>query len=209
MELFDTDALKFDSAGLIPAIAQDFETGEVLMLAYMNKESLALTLETGKMCYFSRERGALWVKGETSGHYQSVVGAKYDCDADALLFFVKQEGAACHTGEKTCFYREILSKSKAPRAGFAVLSRLTAVVRDRLKNPKENSYTNYLFGKGIDKILKKVGEETAEVIIASKNHEQEQITNETADLLYHLTVLLVNEGLTWNDVFDCLEARKK
>lgn len=209
MEQFDIGALKFDAAGLIPAITQDGETGEVLMLAYMSKESLARTLETGRMCYFSRERGRLWVKGETSGHFQTVTGAKYDCDADALLFFVKQEGAACHTGEKSCFYREALPQSGNAAFASAVLARLTRVVKGRKASPKAGSYTNYLLEKGVDKILKKVGEEASEVIIAVKNHAALEIINETADLMYHLTVALINEGLSWNEVFDCLEARGK
>lgn len=219
--------LKFNESGLIPAIAQDYETKEVLMLAYMNAESLAKTLEGGKMCYYSRSRKQLWLKGETSGHFQTVVEAKYDCDLDSLLFLVKQEGAACHTGEHSCFYRSIPDSGKA-QAGTAenviaekceisadqaalarkeILYRLYEVIEGRRKNPVEGSYTNYLFEKGLDKILKKVGEETAEVIIAAKNQDKCELTYETSDLMYHLSVLMVNAGITWDDIFTELDKR--
>jgi len=199
------DELKFDENGLIPVIAQDYRTKEVLMLAYMNAASLEKTLNGGKMCYYSRSRNSLWVKGETSGHYQTVIEARYDCDNDALLFLVEQEGVACHTGEMSCFYRNLTDmKNGAIRMTF---DKLTEIIKDRRDNPKEGSYTNYLFGKGLDKILKKVGEEASEVIIAAKNQSGEEITYETADLIYHLSVLLVNSNLTWDDIRDELAKR--
>lgn len=214
--------LKFDKSGLIPAIAQDYETKDVLMLAYMNAESLAKTLECGKMCYYSRSRNQLWLKGETSGHFQRVVEAKYDCDLDSLLFLVKQEGVACHTGERSCFYRNISSSSNAVDSAAEsektalqltspglneTLYKLYEVIEGRRKNPVEGSYTNYLFDKGLDKILKKVGEETAEVIIAAKNLDKSEIIYEASDLMYHLSVLLSNSGITWDDIFTELDRR--
>jgi phosphoribosyl-ATP pyrophosphohydrolase/phosphoribosyl-AMP cyclohydrolase len=212
--------LKFDINGLMPVIAQDHTTGEVLMLAYMNREALDKTLETGKMHYWSRSRQKLWLKGETSGHYQYVKAIAVDCDADTLLAKVEQKEAACHTGQYSCFFREIdkngireIQKSGActvntciDKAG--ILKELYDVIQDRRVNPKEGSYTNYLFGKGIDKILKKVGEETAEVIIAAKNNSKAEIRYETADLLYHLMVMLVERGLVLDEVYDELMGRR-
>jgi len=217
--MLDINELKFDERGLIPTIAQDYETKEVLMLAYMNAFSIEKTINEGRMCYYSRSRNAVWVKGETSGHYQTVIAAKYDCDNDALLFLVKQEGVACHTGERSCFYRELTDTANhqtasQPSAGWpdadsAILSELIRTIKDRRDNPVESSYTNYLLEKGLDKILKKVGEEASEVIIAAKNLNNDEITCETADLIYHVSVLLVNAGLTWNNVFGELSKRHK
>lgn len=204
--------LKFDEKGLIPAIAQDAISGEVLMCAYMNKESLAKTLETGKATYFSRSRQELWEKGATSGHVQRVKEILVDCDGDALVLKVEQEGAACHTDNPSCFFRKVVDgKLVEIPTGLGrnpkILYNVYDIIVDRVKNPKEGSYTNYLFEKGIDKMLKKVGEESAEVIIASKNYVKSEVQYETADLLYHLSVVLVEQGLTWNDVFEELASR--
>ncbi len=204
--------LKFDEKGLIPAIAQDAVSGEVLMCAYMNKESITKTLETGKATYFSRSRNELWEKGETSGHYQYVKDILVDCDGDALVLKVEQEGAACHTENPSCFYRKVIDgKLVEIPTGLGrqpgILYDVYNIIVDRVKNPKEGSYTNYLFEKGIDKMLKKVGEESAEVIIASKNYVKAEVQYETADLLYHLSVVLVEQGLTWDDIFGELSSR--
>jgi phosphoribosyl-ATP pyrophosphohydrolase/phosphoribosyl-AMP cyclohydrolase len=211
--MIDLKELKYGADGLIPAIAQDAATREVLMLGYMNEQALKQTLETGKMCYYSRSRQTLWVKGETTGHYQNVVGAKYDCDMDTLLFTVNQQGVACHTGEYSCFYRN-LTDGDNPEGGTAEAPHASlydtfAVIKGRQANPVAGSYTNYLFEKGLDKILKKVGEETAEVIIAAKNRDNSEIIYETADLIYHLSVLLANSEITWDDIFAELKKRSK
>jgi len=200
------NGIKYDEKGLAPVIAQDFETGEVLMLAYMNREALDKTLETGRMHYFSRSRGELWLKGETSGHIQTLITLYYDCDIDTLLAIVKQEGEACHTGHKSCFYRMGYGIDSKPRDH---LKEVYGIVLDRKNNPQEGSYTNYLFDKGIDKILKKVGEESAEVIIAAKNNSKDEIVYETADLLYHLSVMLADRDVCWDDVYNELSRRKK
>lgn len=206
--------LKFDEKGLIPAIAQDAVSGEVLMCAYMNRESILKTLETGKATYFSRSRQKLWEKGETSGHTQMVKEMFVDCDGDALVLKVEQNGSACHTENHSCFYRKVVDgKLVEIPTGLGrdpkILYDVYDVIVDRVKNPKEGSYTNYLFEKGIDKMLKKVGEESAEVIIASKNYVKSEVQYETADLMYHLSVVLVEQGLTWNDVFEELSSRYK
>jgi len=202
------DNIKWDEKGLVPAVAQDAETREVLMLAYMNEEALKLTIQTGKAHYFSRSRGRIWMKGESSGHVQLVQDIKVDCDGDTLLLLVEQEGVACHTGEKSCFFTTVSEKSasdtKAKEKANAeiyrqqigpMLEEVYAVIADRKAYPQEGSYTNYLLDKGIDKILKKVGEETAEVIIAAKNPDEEELVYETADLFYHLLVLLFERGV--------------
>lgn len=204
--------LKFDEKGLIPAIAQDAASHEVLMCAYMNEESLKQTIQTGKATYFSRSRQELWEKGATSGHFQYVKDILVDCDGDALVLKVVQEGAACHTEHPSCFYRKIVDgKLVEIPTGLGrnpkILYDVYDIILDRVKNPKEGSYTNYLFEKGIDKMLKKVGEESAEVIIASKNYVKAEVQYETADLLYHLSVVLVEQGLTWNDIFEELASR--
>ncbi len=206
--------LKFDEKGLIPVIAQDAVSGEVLMCAYMNEESIQKTIETGHATYFSRSRQELWEKGATSGHYQTVKEMFLDCDGDALVLKVEQEGAACHTGNRSCFYRKLVDGKlvEIPTEGAVspqILYDVYNVIVDRVKNPKEGSYTNYLFEKGIDKMLKKVGEESAEVIIASKNYVKAEVQYETADLMYHLSVVLVEQGLTWDDVFQELASRYK
>ncbi len=204
--------LKFDEKGLIPAIAQDAVSGEVLMCAYMNAESIQKTIETGHATYFSRSRQELWEKGATSGHYQTVKDMYLDCDGDAIVLKIEQEGAACHTGKRSCFYRKLVDGKwvEIPVEGAVspqILYDVYNVIVDRVKNPKEGSYTNYLFEKGIDKMLKKVGEESAEVIIASKNYVKAEVQYETADLMYHLSVVLVEQGLTWDDIFTELASR--
>jgi phosphoribosyl-ATP pyrophosphohydrolase/phosphoribosyl-AMP cyclohydrolase len=199
--------IKFDSNGLITAVIQDFSTREVLMVAYMNQESLKQTIETGQTWFFSRSRNELWHKGETSGNFQTVKAIRYDCDGDALLIEVDPHGPACHTGERSCFYRNIVQGESAQIS--SIISRLYETIKERKANPKEGSYTNYLFDKGIDKILKKVGEETSEVIIAAKNNSKEELIYETADLVYHMTVLLVNQGIDPKEISDELKKRVK
>lgn len=199
-----TDNVKFDERGLICAIAQDCESGEVLMQAYMNEEALKKTQETGYAHYYSRSRKALWKKGETSGHVQKVVSATFDCDRDCLLLKVVQTGAACHTGNRSCFFqREIGGDGD----GLAFLAELSRVVRDRREHPEEGSYTSYLFEKGVDKIAKKTGEEAVEVVLAAKNENREEFAGECADLLYHLAVLLEWKGLSYADICDVLKKR--
>ena len=204
--------LKFDDRGLIPAVAQDVTSGEILMLAYMNEESIKMTLESGHATYFSRSRQEFWEKGSHSGHLQLVKEILVDCDMDAIVLKIEQIGAACHTGHPSCFYRKIVDgKTVEIPTGLdtnpKILYDVYNVIVDRVKNPKEGSYTNYLFEKGIDKMLKKVGEESAEVIIASKNYVKAEVQYETADLLYHLSVVLVEQGLTWDDIFAELRSR--
>jgi len=205
--------LTLNDKGLIPVITQDYYTGDVLMMAYMNEEAYNKTLETKKVTYYSRSRQSLWVKGKTSGHFQHVKEFFYDCDQDTLLIKVKQDGVACHTGTYTCFNQQLdleenalisLDNFKAP----SILRGVYNVVVDRKENPKEGSYTNYLFDKGIDKILKKVGEETAEIIIGAKNEGKEEMVYEISDLLYHLIVLMVEKGATWDDIFKELNKRR-
>jgi len=200
--------LKFDEKGLIPAIAQDVKTGAVLMLAYMNKESLKATLQSGNATYYSRGRQTLWVKGETSGCYQKVIGMSIDCDGDTLLMKVEQTGNACHTGNYSCFFTPVMGDGKVAARGAAVLQEEFNVILDRKANPKEGSYTNYLFDKGIDKICKKVGEEAAEVIIAAKNREPKEVSYEAADLFFHIMVLLAEQGMTPDEVFARIEERR-
>lgn len=204
---------KLNDQDLLPVVTQDYYSGQVLMVAYMNEEAFNKTLETKQAHYYSRSRKALWLKGETSGHYQNVKEMFLDCDNDTLLIKVEQVGVACHTGKKTCFYKKInlddvqmteLDAFKAPDIFNGVYN----VIADRLENPKEGSYTNYLFEKGIDKILKKVGEETAEVIIGAKNPGKEEVVYEMSDLLYHLMVLMVEKKVTWDDIYKELEGRR-
>ncbi len=205
--------IKYDEKGLVPAVAQDYISGKILMVAYMNEESLRLTQETGKATYFSRSRQKLWVKGEHSGNFQIVKEILVDCDEDTLILKVDPQGPACHTGNKTCFYRKLvdgkLVEDSADASSLSVLKDVYDVIADRKAHPKEGSYTNYLFEKGIDKQLKKVGEESAEVIIASKNPDVSELRYEASDLLYHLMVVMVERGLTWEDLTKELEGRKK
>lgn len=191
---------KLNSDGLIPVVVQDYKTDEVLMVAYMNEEAYKLTIETGRMTYFSRSRQEIWVKGLTSGHFQYVRSIEIDCDNDTLLAKVKQIGAACHTGNRSCFYRNLISTEYAQTNPLKVFNDVMSVIEDRKLHPKEGSYTNYLFDKGIDKILKKCGEEAAEIIIAAKNPDPEEIKYEISDFLYHVMVLMVLKGITWEDI---------
>ncbi len=203
----DINQVKFDDKGLVPVVTQDIKTNAVLMVAYMNAESLQKTLESGDMWYYSRSRQQLWRKGETSGHVQKLHELKIDCDGDTLLAMVSQEGPACHTGRYSCFFESLYGEG-AYSGGYGIIDELFAVIEDRKVNPKEGSYTNYLFSKGIDKILKKVGEESAEVIIAAKNAARDEIRYESADLIYHLLVMLSERGLNPSEVFAELEKRR-
>lgn len=199
--------LKKGENGLVPVIVQDYKTNEVLMLAYMNEEAYNCTVNTGKMTYYSRSRKELWIKGETSGHYQFVKSLSIDCDDDTLLAKVKQIGAACHTGNRSCFYRDLVKAEWEAEDNTNILEKIYATVMDRKINPKEGSYTNYLFTKGIDKILKKCGEEATEIVIAAKNPDKTEIKYEIADFLYHVTVLMAECGIDWKDVFEELANR--
>ena len=201
------EKIKFDDKGLVPVVVQDVSTNAVLMLAYMNAESIAKTQELGEMVYFSRSRQELWHKGETSGNTQKVHELKIDCDGDTLLALVSQKGVACHTGAYSCFFETLIGE-ESYSGGYRIIDELFAIIEDRKVNPKEGSYTNYLFDKGIDKILKKVGEEAAEVIIAAKNAAPDEIRYETADLFYHLMVMLADRGLKPAEVFAELEKRR-
>lgn len=199
--------MKTDGDGLVPVIAQDYRTGEVLMLAYMNEEAFETTLRTGKMTYWSRSRNELWTKGMTSGHFQYVKSLSIDCDNDTILAKVSQIGAACHTGNRTCFYRDLVERDFEVKNPLHVLEDVYGVILDRKNHPKEGSYTNYLFDKGIDKILKKVGEEATELVIAAKNPDPEEIKYEMSDLLYHAMVLMAEKGVTWEDIMKELANR--
>ncbi|HOB09056.1 MAG TPA: bifunctional phosphoribosyl-AMP cyclohydrolase/phosphoribosyl-ATP diphosphatase HisIE [Limnochordia bacterium] len=216
--------LKFNDQGLIPVIVRDQE-GEVLMLAYMNQEALDRTLATGYTWFYSRSRQRLWQKGESSGHRQRVIGIAADCDYDTLLITVDQFGpGACHEGYKSCFHNPIRIELEAapetggehppafdPEAvyGSQILNELYQLIRDRKEHPQDGSYTNYLFEHGIDKILKKVGEEAAEVIIAAKNEEQGQLVYEVSDLVYHLLVMMVEKEVTLGQIWQELASRRK
>ena len=198
--------VRFDERGLVPAVVQDARTREVLTLAYMNEESLRRTLEEGETWFWSRSRSELWHKGATSGNTQRVVEVRLDCDSDALVILVEPRGPACHTGTISCFVSE--AGEVEPNLGV-VLEEVYRVVSDRRREMPEGSYTTYLFEKGLNKILKKVGEESAETIIAAKDGDLEALKAETADLLYHLVVLLVERGLTLEDVGRVLAHRRK
>lgn len=191
-----TEQLKFDENGLIPAIVQDHYTKKVLMLAYMNRESLDISIKEGKTCFYSRSRKALWRKGETSGNFQSIVSIRTDCDCDTLLVDVIKDGPACHTGAESCFFNTVL---EGEEPGFSY-ENLYNMLLGRKIEKKEGSYTTYLFEKGLDKILKKVGEECTEVIIGAKGGDRAETVYEIADLLYHLTVLMIDRGITLDDV---------
>lgn len=199
---------KLNSDGLIPVIAQHYKTGEVLMLAYMNEEAFNKTIRTGRMTYYSRSRQELWTKGETSGHFQFVKALTIDCDKDTILAKVSQIGAACHTGSPTCFFTDLVRKEYNDTNPLKVFLEEYDIIQDRKLNPKQGSYTNYLFDKGIDKILKKVGEEATEIVIAAKNPDPEEIKYEISDFLYHVMVLMVERGVTWNDVIKELADRR-
>lgn len=194
------DELKCGRDGLLPVVVQDYKTQEVLMVAYMNQEAYEATIRTGRMTYWSRSREELWVKGMTSGHIQYVKELRMDCDQDTLLAKVLQIGAACHTGNRSCFYRTILKKEYDETNPLKVFEDVFAVIQDRKIHPKEGSYTNYLFEKGIDKILKKVGEEATEIVIAAKNPDSEELKYEISDFLYHMMVLMAERGVSWDDI---------
>ncbi len=200
--------MKTDEHGLIPCIVQDYRTNQVLMMAYMNEESYYKTCETGKMTYFSRSRQKLWCKGDTSGHYQYVKELALDCDNDTILAKVHQVGAACHTGAYSCFFKELAKKDYVDTNPLTILEEDFATILNRREHPREGSYTNYLFTKGLDKILKKCGEEASEIIIAAKNPDSEELKYEIADFLYHMMVLMAECGLTWEDVTKELANRR-
>lgn len=194
---------KLNSDGMIPVIVQDYKTDAVLMQAYMNEEAYLATIHTGKMTYYSRSRQELWIKGETSGHYQYVKSLHADCDMDTILARVVQIGAACHTGSYSCFFNEILTlddTADTQHNPLKVFEDVFAVIKDRKENPKEGSYTNYLFDKGIDKILKKLGEEATEIVIAAKNPSPNEIKYEICDFLYHMMVLMAEKDVTWEEI---------
>lgn len=192
--------LKKNENGLLPVVVQDYKTKDVLMVAYMNEEAFNHTIETGRMTYYSRSRDELWIKGETSGHTQLLMSLDIDCDNDTLLAKVKQTGAACHTGSKSCFYRNLVKREYDDTNPLTVFSEVMNVIKDRKENPKEGSYTNYLFDKGIDKILKKCGEEATEIIIAAKNPNAEELKYEISDFLYHMMVLMAECNVDWDDI---------
>lgn len=204
----DFSTFKLNDDGLIPVIVQDYKTHEVLMMAYMNEESYEKTIRTGKMTYFSRSRQQLWTKGETSGHYQYIKSLTLDCDNDTILAKVSQVGAACHTGNRSCFFQELMAKEFDDTNPLNVLQNVYSVIRDRKEHLKGGSYTNYLFEKGIDKILKKLGEQATGIVVAAKNPNQDEIKYEISDLLYYLMVLMVERDIVWKDVTDDLADRR-
>ncbi len=191
---------KLNSDGHLTVVVQDYKTNEVLMVAYMNEEAFQKTLTTGKMTYYSRERKELWVKGQTSGHFQFVKSLTMDCDNDTMLAKVKQTGAACHTGNRSCFFNTLFKKEYDETNPLMVFENVFNVIKDRKIHPKEGSYTNYLFDKGIDKILKKVGEEATEIVIAAKNPDKEEIKYEISDFLYHVMVLMAEKDVSWEEI---------
>ena len=201
--MFDINELKFDEKGLIPAVVQDAETKKVLTVAYMNKESLKISMEKGLTCFYSRSRNELWLKGETSGNYQHIVSITADCDRDALTVLVKKDGPACHKGTDSCFNEVIY---EGDESAFS-LEALVDLIKGRKVNKQEGSYTTYLFEKGIDKILKKVGEESTEVIIAAKADDKKETVYEIADLTYHVLVLMIEMGISLDDIRKELASR--
>lgn len=205
--------IKFDERGLVPAVAYDVVSGRVVMMAYMNGESIKKTLETGYCTYFSRSRQTLWQKGETSGHRQKLRSMKLDCDGDTILLEIEQTGEACHTGHETCFYREWKDGQWRDAKDDFTIGRAMKleydVVAERAEHPTEGSYTNYLLTEGVDKICKKVGEEATECVIAAKNRAYDELQWEAADLIYHLTVLLYEQGMNWDDVAIKMLSRQK
>ncbi len=204
MLYLDIDELKFDEKGLIPAIVTDAKTKRILTLAYMNKESLKITLEKELTCFWSRSRQELWLKGETSGNYQHVVSITADCDKDALLVMVEPEGPACHLGNYSCFENPVFESDSRQEFSY---EKLMELIKGRKTDKKEGSYTTYLFEKGLDKILKKVGEESTEVIVAAKNNDKKETIYEIADLTYHVMVLMIEMGIDLKDIFDELSSR--
>ena len=201
------DQFKKNSDGMIPVVVQDYKTDKVLMVAYMNEEAFNLTIKTGKMTYFSRSRNEIWVKGVTSGHFQYVKELSMDCDLDTMLAKVYQVGVPCHTGADTCFFNTLVKKEYDESNPMRVFEDVYNVILDRKKNPKEGSYTNYLFDKGIDKILKKVGEEATEIVIAAKNPDPQEVKYEISDFLYHVMVLMAEKGVSWKEMTKELSRR--
>ncbi len=202
--MLNIDELKFDDKGLIPAIVSDADTKEVLTLAYMNRESLKVSMEKGLTCFWSRSRNELWLKGETSGNYQHIVSIAADCDKDALLVSVRRDGPACHTGSESCFFNPVFEGDAEPAFSLEGLMNL---IRGRKTEKKEGSYTTYLFEKGLDKILKKVGEECTEVIIAGKADDKKETIYEISDLTYHVMVLMIQMGISLEDIHAELASR--
>lgn len=205
--IMDFSEFKLNPQGLIPVVVQHYRTQEVLMLAYMNAEAFDCTIKTGRMTYYSRSRKEQWIKGETSGHFQYVKEMQADCDKDTILAKVEQIGAACHTGNYSCFFHEIMKKEYEETNPLMVFETVLGIIKDRKLHPKEGSYTNYLFDKGIDKILKKLGEEATEIVIAAKNPNANEVKYEIADFLYHMMVLMVEKGVTWEEITDELDKR--
>ncbi len=202
--MLNVDELKFDEKGLIPAIVVDAENGKVLMLAYMNRESLQISMEKGLTCFWSRSRQELWLKGETSGNYQHIVSITADCDRDTLLIKVEKDGPACHLGTESCFSDAVWESDELHEFSLEGLMQL---IRGRKTEKKEGSYTTYLFEKGLDKILKKVGEESTEVIIAAKDRDKQNTIYEIADLTYHVMVLMIEAGISLEDIHRELASR--
>lgn len=202
--MINIDELKFDDRGLIPAIVVDAITKKVLTLAYMNKESLKISMEKGLTCFWSRSRQELWLKGETSGNYQHIVSIIADCDKDALTVMVEPDGPACHTGSETCFFNPVFESEELHEFSYEGLMKL---IEGRKREKKEGSYTTYLFEKGLDKILKKVGEECTEVIIGAKSNDKKETVYEIADLAYHVMVLMIEMGISLEDIHKELASR--
>ena len=193
----EIDQLKFDEKGLIPAVIVEAGTHRLLMVAYMNRESLKISMETGKTCFWSRSRQELWTKGETRGNYQHIVSITADCDLDTLKVVVEKDGPACHTGAETCFFNPVYQSEE--KSDFT-MDALMELIRGRKTNPQEGSYTTYLFQKGLDKILKKIGEESTEVIIAAKDNDQKETIYEISDLVYHVMVMMIQQGISLEDI---------
>jgi phosphoribosyl-ATP pyrophosphohydrolase/phosphoribosyl-AMP cyclohydrolase len=194
------DNLKFNQDGLIPVITQNYYTGKILMQAYANKEAIEETLKSGYATYFSRSRNALWKKGETSGNYQKIMDIKVDCDEDSIIYLVVEEGPACHTGEESCFYRNLNLEKDFKPVPFEILHKLYEKIQERKETMPEGSYVASLFKKGSDKIIQKVGEEAVETVIALKNKNKDEIVYETSDLLFHLLIALVDAGVKLSDI---------
>lgn len=193
----EIDQLKFDEKGLIPAVIVEAGTHQLLMVAYMNRESLKISMETGKPCFWSRSRQELWTKGETSGNYQHIVSITADCDLDTLKVVVEKDGPACHTGAETCFFNPVYQSEE--KSDFT-MDALMELIRGRKTDPQEGSYTTYLFQKGLDKILKKIGEESTEVIIAAKDNDPKETIYEISDLVYHVMVMMIEQGISLEDI---------
>jgi len=203
------DNLKFNHDGLIPVVTQNYYTGKVLMQAYANKEAIEETLKSGYATYFSRSRNALWKKGETSGNYQKIMDIKVDCDEDSIIYLVVEEGPACHTGEESCFYRNLNLEKDSKPVPFEILHKLYEKIQERKETMPEGSYVASLFKKGSDKIIQKVGEEAVETVIALKNKNKDEIVYETSDLLFHLLIALVDAGVKLSDIEEELLKRYK